>query len=535
MCPYIKAMIPSLTAKNQSIAGKHDNNQLKNIIFITDMRTYIISILALLLAVLPAGVNIFAADNVKLTAGPRPYYYFSSFQTSDGLPSNTVVCTVQDNDGFLWIGTRDGICRYDGHSFSRIADMEKHLCMGGATESLFVDHDGLLWFSTDRGRGFYNPYTDDIIEITLENDTAVSQITEDGDGNIWFCSSELIKYSKGTEESTVYPSGGISFSSIAADTDGNFWCTRSDGRLLRYDSLVDKFKEVAPTGLSLIAPISGGRMLATTFDDDVVVIDLKSFSAQKLFHYDRESGGRKFFCLMERAPGEFWLGTPEGIIIYNEGSGSITKLVHSDRERMSLSSDYVISLFPDHDGNVWAGTYYGGLNLWHDSKSTYYFFYPIDTPESIAGTLVRAIKLNNGTIWVGTQDGELNSLTMGDPAFRHYTLPGQANNYHDILPAGNELWIATYGNGLFRYDPETSTVIRHYHFANDCFTHLLKTSSGDIIVASTDGVFKYVAAEDSFEYVPSSDNAYVLSLCEDSNGKIWVGSRGQASFCTTLR
>ena len=92
-----------------------------------------------------------------LQAGP--YYSFEHYTTYDGLPSNTIHCTYQDRFGFVWIGTRDGLSRFDGYDFRSPGGPYGTGMTHLASMDLEEDEDGLLWFTTSDGVGYYNPFT----------------------------------------------------------------------------------------------------------------------------------------------------------------------------------------------------------------------------------------------------------------------------------------------------------------------------------------------------------------------------------------
>lgn len=471
--------------------------------------------LLLLLALIPV-------KGLSQTSAPQaPYYYFSRYQVSNGMPSNSVSCCVQDRYGFVWVGTGNGVCRYDGYHFTTVYDIMQYRTMGGSVEALFVDSEGLLWFSTESGRGSYDPVTGEVTTVVIESDAPVSGIFQDSEDCIWFCSSDLYRYDKKSCEVKKYPSGRHSYTGAVSDSEGQVWCTSSDGRLLAYDSIVDRFMEENLTDIRMIAPASGKRLLAVSSDGRVSLYDPYKDSSNLLF--DSPSA---VTSLLERIPGEFWIGTASGIRICMEESGRVIPVTHSDSETMSLSSNDVICLSTDREGNVWAGTPFNGLNLWRNNDAAYSLFYPIDGEKSIAGTLFRAVCVSDGRVWAGTEDGALNCLPAGETEFRKIDLPGGRNDYHDILPVGDELWISTHGNGIFRLDVRTSSVIQHYKFHNDQFHQQIHTSAGDILAGSSDGVFRYDRTADCFVHIRGTEGIETVALCEDSKGRIWLGTMG---------
>lgn len=481
---------------------------------------------AKLLSILLFCAAVHSGASAHQLSQPVPYYYFDQYQVFGGLLSNSVFCAAQDRYGFMWVGTGNGICRYDGFHFTTVYDAEACKAMGGVAEAVMVDDEGLVWFSTLSGRGCYDPVSGKVTAVDLDTDSPVSSIVQDNAGNVWFCSSDLYKYNKEKAEVTKYPSGRYEFVCVASDPDGLVWCTCSDGRLLVYDSLVDKFTEEDVSGLKLISPASGKRLIASTVDGKVVLFSPSDNSSSVIFNHGHAANALDITSLLERAPGEFWIGTNEGIHIYYEETGRIQSVRHLDGEVMSLSSNDVKCLSTDRDGNVWAGTSFNGLNLWRNNENAYVFFYPINQELAFSGMVVRALNNSGGVLYAGTEDGGLNCLHMGETHFHQFVLPGFRNNYQDILAVGDELWVSTYGSGIFRYSLSRSSVIRQYQFGSNLFHHLLQTSDGDILVSSTNGVFRYAAESDGFVLIPGTEGPDVLDIKEDSAGRIWVGTYG---------
>lgn len=465
--------------------------------------------------------------SARQSSRPVPYYYFSQYQVTGGLLSNSVFCSAQDKYGFLWVGTGNGICRYDGYHFTTVYDTEECKPMSGVTEAIMVDDEGLVWFSTLSAKGWYDPVTGKVTTLDIDTGCPVTSIIQDKVGDIWLCSSDLYKYSKNKSEITKYPSSRYDFVCAASDSEGLVWCTCSDGRLLVYDSAVDKFKEENISNLKMIAQASRKRLVASTLDGKVILFNPLDGSSDVILGDLHSSGNMDVTSLLERVPGEFWIGTNEGVYIYFEETGSIQSIYHSDSERMSLSSNDVRCLSADREGNVWVGTCFSGLNLWRNNENAYIFFYPIPQEQSISGTVVRALDVSNNRLYAGTEDGELNYLQFDDAIFHQIDLPGYRNNYQDILSVGDELWICTYGNGIFRYNQKSSSVIRHYQFGSNQFHHIIQTSDGTILVGSTNGMFRYIEESDSFILIPETEGPDVLDLLEDSTGRIWAGTYGK--------
>ena len=105
------------------------------------------------------------------SAEAERYYYFDHVTTTDGLQSNTIYCTLQDRNGFMWIGSRDGLSRYDGNSFIKMRDLVKEEGIGGNVFAICEDIQGKIWFSTPNGIYIYNPLTGQLRSISTANNS----------------------------------------------------------------------------------------------------------------------------------------------------------------------------------------------------------------------------------------------------------------------------------------------------------------------------------------------------------------------------
>lgn len=461
---------------------------------------------------------------VSLAAAPT-HYRFNHYQTRDGLPSNTVYCAAQDRYGYIWIGTSDGICRYDGYFFNYNVGYDPGLLMGGMASALCVDAEGLVWFSTSSGSGYYNPDTGVSTGIGIREHSPASKIVADADDCIWFLFRSLYRYDKDTGSLTAYPEADyFRAGSLTVDTYGAVWCTSSTGELYRYEHLGDHFRKERAGFTRLVCGVSRGRLLCVDQDENVLLMDPENDSKTILFN-GREAGGRRVLSMLERRPGEFWISTETGIRIYEEGAGLTGTISRSERDRMSISSNFVTNLFADAEGNVWAGTFYRGLNLWYDSHGAYDLYYPDDGPGSIEGRIVRVITPDpSGDIWMGTEDGGLNRFDPATKTFTRFDLSGAYNNIQDILVEGDELWVATFGSGLYRYDPARRRIIAEMSLPETFLSSLLKTADGTILVGARDGLYRFIPGTDRFERIQDAGDDLVLSLAQDSRGRIWVGT-----------
>ncbi len=459
-------------------------------------------------------------------------YSFNLYQTRDGLPSNTVYCTMQDRNGFIWVGTDDGVCIYDGYRFTRLGGQNPESLMRGMTKSMCADADGLMWFSTVGGTGYYDPSTDRTANVGIHERLPASAIVLDEDGCAWFQFETLYRYEKETDLLIHYPKEEFfRVASLTVDSYGTPWCVAAEtGELYRYERRADRFRKERTGGVSLVKGISNGRLLLVDSAEDVWVVDPENDREECIFHCV-QAGGRNVLSLLERTPGEYWIGTQVGIWVYEDGKGVTSHIHRSDTDRKSISSNYITNLYADAEGNVWAGTNYRGLNVWLNSHDAYSLYYPDGSEQSMQGRIVRAVVPDaEGRIWMGTEDGGLNRFDPRTQTFENFDLSGSYNNIQDILVQGDEVWVATYGNGLYRYDPVHRRLIAHLHLGDDHLPCLVQTSDGTILAGSGSGLYRLNTETGRFEFVPVLEDNLVQCVGEDSFGRIWVGTEGSGIF-----
>ena len=374
------------------------------------------------------------------------YYYFEHYTTYDGLPSNTINCTFQDSYGFVWVGTRDGLCRYDGYNFRLMTDSTPDKLTNLAAMAIAEDEDGMIWFATSGGVGWYDPLTGRSGSLGKMGNTFSFDLTPDTKGSIWYTGTSLYRYDKASGQTMEYAFDGSTPSRIALDAYDALWVVLSDGSLHQYNRLRDRFDRMDfPQSLSLIRPTSNGRLLAATTDGDVLLIDTSTLRSTLVF-----SSGRDVRHLLERKPGEYWIGTNEGLFVKQMDGGDLYSLFHDDYESNSLSADYITSLSKDKSGNIWVGTYYKGLNFWEDSADEYRLYYQNPSVRSMKGTIVRSIEADqDGNIWFCTEDGGLNVFGAdGSRGLSYEVVPDL--NMQDLTIDGDKMWIHTFGKGVYR-------------------------------------------------------------------------------------
>jgi len=475
-----------------------------------------------------AFILLFAGLSSPVLKGER-YYYFEHLKTTDGLPSNTIYCAMQDKAGFMWIGTREGLCRYDGQNFTRLSDIAPAHKLTGLVMAVAEDSSGKIWFTSSAGVGYYDPYTDETGDLGLVGSKMTFDIEVDRHENIWLASESLFRYNIENAGMHTYSFPDTQPSMLAVDSLGTLWVLMKDGTVYTYDRLKDVFTQQSPSEkIKHIKPISDGRMLVATDTEDVYTLDCISLRTEEVF---KSEGGRVILSLCEGNKGEFWIGTDNGLFIRKENDPYRGEAFHNESTPASISADFITSIDKDHSGNMWIGTYYTGINIWKNWQDEMSLFFSNPSDNSIKGDIVRSICSDRyGTIWFCTEDGWLNSLDPQKNTVRNFQIKG-VQNMHGLVIDGDNLWICTYGNGVYLFDVNRERVIRNYHLPADKTSSGLKTKEGDIYIGTVNGLYRFDTISDSFTPVENLNNTHIHCLFQDWSGMIWIGTYGDGIYC----
>lgn len=487
--------------------------------------------------------------------------HFRNYTVTDGLKSNTIWAISQDEQGYMWFGTKDGLSRFDGYQFKSFKfDKHNPSSIGnnfirkifkydaktywiGTEEGLYIldleteafhrfdtlgthlvfdimrDHRGYLWIATtSKGVFQYNPADGAMKNFVHRNDdpntisiNLVRALAEDNDGNIWIGTVKgldvldpqrlTVRHYYQTEQK-----GSISHNNIISlhkDLSGNIWVGTLTGGLNLYDKNTDTFTRYMKSDKNSI-------------NDNIVR------------------------SIYQPAPGKLYVGTEKGLNILDIATQTFRHYVNKNNDPHSISDDAVYSIFKDKEGGIWLGTYFGGVSYFHPDDTNFGLYYPTEEKNTLSGNAVSAfLEDEPGKIWVGTEDGGLNLFDVQNKTFRQYPFePGQEKlSYHNIHALykdkhGN-IWIGTFSGGLNVYNPRTGKIKRYEFSADD--DHSLSNNTvytinedrrGRVWVGTVAGVNLYNPAKDNFIRITRKKlgRSVIYDIYEDNQGIIWFAT-----------
>lgn len=447
---------------------------------------------------------------------------FDHLSIDQGLSQNSVICLAQDRRGFLWLGTWDGLNRYDGYQFvtykHRLQDSAS--LSSNAVSAIYEDSRGTLWVGTQQGGGL-NRFDDATEQFTRyrsdpENPATLSHndiysITEAPDGALW-----------------IGTGGGLNRMEPASGAITRYHYDRRDGQSLARKKVYAVYQQQDGT---LWVGTDKGLHAYRGSEQAVTVYQTDPQNPESISHHE-------IWAIMQDEAGRLWIGTTGGLNRFNPDTGTFIRYVRNPRESGTLSHNTVRALHEDSAGRFWVGTYGGGLNLFDRDAERFITFEPDENNDaSLSGNLVTALYEDEaGVLWIGT-DGEGASLyDRYKIKFQHYfhdprNTNSLNNNYvRSLLQDSQEhVWVGTYGGGLNRFDPAAQqwTAFQRDRqnpnsLMHDVVLTLHEAEDGLLWIGTERGLQTYDPAAGTFSSPRLS--TYVRLIYEDRAGAFWLGT-----------
>ena len=450
-------------------------------------------------------------------------YTQNTWSTSAGLPHNSILAIAQTQDGYLWLGTEEGLARFDGVRFV-VFDTHNTPALGSNhISALLADTKQNLWIGTRGGgltvfrAGTFKTYT---TRDGLTND-AILALKEDDQGSLWIGTNGggLNRFQNGKFSAYTTKDGLPSDSvfAIATAHDGIVWIGTQAGLASLKQNQLTLYKanpEVRDTFIRCLYIGRTGDLWIGTNDSG-----LSRFSAGHFVHYTTRNGmsSNSIWCLYEDPSGTLWVGTYDGgITRFRDGS------FENYRSKDGLSGDTVFSLFGDVEGSLWIGTGGAGVIQLRDGLIT-----PITVREGLSSNVALPVFQDHaGVIWVGTNGGGINRIEGGH--ITKYTVrEGLSDNVVFSIAEDKQesLWIAT-RKGLNRLrNGHLTSFDKNANPPRVAVWCLYRDRDGNMWAGSRDGLSRFDGTRfmtyTKKDGLASND---VVSIYQDPRGTLWIGT-----------
>jgi len=516
-------------------------------------------------------------------AGAHPVNVrFRNLSVEDGLSHGAANVVLQDRRGFVWIGTQDGLNRYDGFNIMvlRHDPNDDRSLPHDWVWAIHEDKRGDIWVGTDGGGlSRFDPATlrfstfahDPDDESSLSSDK-VRVITEGSDGFLWVGTDGggLNRWNPVTSEFERFVHDPARLDSLADDRvraitfddRGRLWLGTDGGGLSWLDPATKSFTNLRDDAASGFW-VTGERVRSLYFDDDELMwvgtydsgVTRLNVRTGDSTHFARSTDDSRGLAddrvrdILRDSTGTLWFATDGGLSSWDEDLQGFVHHRHDDSVRASLSDDRLFDLFEDSGNVLWVASS-GGVNRWNVRTSNFasYQNTAVDS-TSLSGNVVMAFAEDrDGKVWTGTYGSGLNQF---DPAtgvftrFRHD--PDDPRSLSDDrvmalhVDGQGSVWIGTMTGGLNRYRSGANHFDHFRHdpsddgsLSADGVTSILEDRNGRLWVSTYRGGLNRFEPETTtftrFRHDPvsstslSSDRA--IAMVEDSAGRLWIGTEG---------
>ena len=485
---------------------------------------------------------------------------FRYLTLEDGLPNNKVNAVTADKYGFMWFGTNDGVCRYDGLNIKYYA--QDHLIGNQARTSqvstIKSDLSGNLLI------GSYALFRYDFLNDRIEQcDTSkgtditgrVYAIEEAGDGLIWIgCEQGLFSYNCNSDSLISWPlrkEKEFTIISLLFD-DGKLWFgTRNNGLFIfdienkTYSSIKNfQLSGEVKNQVNCLYKDGENSVWAGTQDNGIFKYNKSDSSLSHIYPDITNNMSYRVRKIIKDRYGNIWVGCRLGIFFQRAGSDSLVLIKQIDPLPSSTRSNSIYDLFIDQNEVMWAGTFSFGVCYSDFQRKPFRLYNLSDEETMFYAKLINCFAdYDKENIWIGTEEGGLFLFNRYTRKFRQYKPePGNVNSLSGVnvktlaRESTGNIWIGYYNSGLDYLNVKTGQ-ITHFRYnikipssiSSNLIRSLILDEEENLWIGSDKGIDLVEKGTRVFQHF--NLNTEVLTFYRDKNNNIWAGTAGKGLFC----
>ncbi len=483
---------------------------------------------------------------------------FKNFSVQDGMSSNTVWNILQDDQGYLWFGTKNGLNRFDGYNFKIYqVRADKDHADNSLIHSVCRINSTTFWVGTEEGLYAFDLTREKFARIAFAKKDLVFDILRSTKNEAWVATRNNGVFRVALHSGKVWnyraTRGGLSLNQVrklVEDGRGKIWMGTFGEGIDVLDPVTNRFehhkagKQNGALSSNFILSLyrdPGGDIWVGTLSGG-----LNRWEVQRQqFKVFRTGGAHAISDNIVRAiyqpiPGQVYVATEKGLNVLNTATGVFTTYKNNRGDPYSISDNAVYSIYEDRQGGIWVGTYFGGVNYFSPGDASFELYYPNGSAYGLSGSAVSCfLEDKPGCFWVGTENGGLNYFEAATGHFLKYPfLPfTQGLSYHNIhalyKDRNDRLWVGTYSGGLNVIDLKTGRVAQYHHDPSDAGSIssnsiycIYEDRSGTIWLGTVKGLNVFDPVKNCFKKVTDRDlqNSCIYKIYEDDAQCLWIAT-----------
>lgn len=462
-----------------------------------------------------------------------------SITMDNGLPSNAVRSVVQGSKGYMWFGTDNGLCRFDGYDVKTYYN--PFTAVDQFVSALTACEEGLL-VGCNNGAYLFCNATDQFQKLSDKITAPVLNFSLDGDQNVWISTSGqgVFRYNRTTHELHQYPMKNIQgkVKSTLVDANNQVWmlCNQGEASIYHLNKSTDQFEAFPLKGDATM--FHGMAMLATpdgnvyvgTWENGLYKLNADG-SAEQLISGTLSNAVHHIHQLYCNDNKSLLIASDDGLVEYDIQNRIWHMLSEVNNPSRSTSERFVYGIADDNEGGTWVSTYYGGVNYLPSTSFEERFHAYSARLGGLRGNVVgRFFEDRQHRIWIATDDAGLDCFNPQTDSFVSY--PGKAAmgkyNVHALFADENDLWVGTYGNGVIRMNMATGA---QQVFLTDGMASggnaycIYRDRKKRLWAASMDGANLFDEGQQKFSKIKSF-KSLTIDIKEDPQGNVWFATQG---------
>jgi signal transduction histidine kinase/ligand-binding sensor domain-containing protein/DNA-binding response OmpR family regulator len=504
------------------------------------MRYYFLNILFLLISVLLRGNNV-------------PTISISKVTPEGGVTYNSILCIAEDELGFIWFGSNDGLFRFNTVDIKRYSHFQNDpkSIPTNRINHIYKDLTDNLWIATENGLCVYNRVEDNFNSLSTKDQFGnfigknIHSFFQDKDSIYWFADERGVGTINMETNKAFYlniENKGEGVHLVSLDEKGTIWVFFDDGEIY--------FKTNGSNTFQYFSKVMPYSIRSVLIDDEHVwiayisngLLCLNKDGSQNTYYSSKEKGlnalpSDQVRCMIKDENGQIWVGTYNGIVILEDCK--VTSIINENKYS-ELPNHSIWSMFIDSQKNTWIGTYQGGL-CFHSKYNNSFFHYTQSAPmSSLSYNVVSSFVQtpDKKQLIIGTEDGNLNYFNPQTNKFTKVDVTYGTTNVGSVksleYDKNGTLWVGTYGYGVL-YQEKAGKKFKSLPFPFETGIQaldMLATETGIWVSNYPLGIYFYDFRHKTFkEYkhnpldINSISDDNVRQILEDKNGDIWFATR----------
>lgn len=489
---------------------------------------------------------------------------FNKITTGQGLSHSTVYSITQDHKGFIWIGTREGLNRYDSYGIKTYyAEAEKTSSLSSSEiTALLSGSNKVLYIGTSAGLDMYD-YEKDLIRNLLFKEKSIGfifDLYESPDKLVYICAEKglFVLNNQGELKHLIKDTPVVAINKHKED---EFWIATNQqiilvsrsGEVIKYYPYLhkseDKFLSTA-NNISCIFRDSKDEIWIGTKRNGVYryISGKDTFEPIIPTHKVNPVEVNLVRTIAEDGKGDLWIGTESGLFIYDKGKKKFGHHTQSfDSPSKGLNDKAIYHIYKSAEDIMWLGTYFGGVNFVKPNENGFHKLIPDGGRKLLSGKAVsQIIEDSQGNLWIGTEDGGISILNIDKGTFQYLSHQVNnknsisSNNVHAIHADGKDnIWIGTFLGGLNRFSltNKKSTLYKtdsedSLSISNNNVYAVVKDSRGILWIGTQNGLNVYNYEQDNFTHFKPAlfSDKFIYDILEDHQGNLWFCTRNSGIY-----